>query len=190
MIRTSLTKVTVVLIAGVIAMAGCSSSDDETSADDPTTTEAASTDIESSSDPEADPDESNGDGYAASDEGSGSVTVDGVENGGFLGECEISRGNGKEDVGDLSTEGIEIILAIDNVESNPTEEMNFVVTGSTNTFRAVGVGNGSLESIEYVGAPSGLGDTTEIGLVAFSGTTDDGVDVSAEVVCVIQNAFA
>jgi hypothetical protein len=190
--RASFTKASVVLLAGVIAMSGCSSSDGETSDSDANTTEAASSDSGSSLGSETEADESSGGEYSADDGGSGSLTVDGIENAGFLGECEISRENGAEDVGDVSTEGIEVILAIDNVESSPTEEMNFIVTGTPETFRAVGVGDGAgtVDSIAYVGDQSALGDDTEIGLVAFSGTTDDGTSVVAEVVCVTQNAYS
>lgn len=188
--RTLLTHASAVLFAGVIALSGCSSSDDGASSSDPTTTDAVSGDGDSSASSVPDSDAPSGDGYSADDEGSGSVTVDGVKNDGFLGECEISREYGKEDVGELSTEGIEIILAIDNVESNPPEEMNYVVTGTTATFRAAGIGDGMLESIAYVGDKNALGDTTEIGLVAFSGNTDEGTAVTAEVVCVIQNSYS
>ncbi len=131
------TKVSLALLTAVLAVSGCSSSDDETADSDPTTT-AASDEGASSSGSESEPDESTSGGYTADDEGSGSLTVDGVENEGFLGECEIARANGAEDVGDQSA----------------------------------------------------LGDDTEIGLVAFSGTTDDGTSVVAEVVCVTQNAFS
>ncbi len=178
-----LSNLVALFVFTAVPLAACSSSDDDSSSsDDPTTTEA------SSSDPAPDSNDSNG--YSAEDSGSGTLTVDGTPIEGFEGECEISRDNGKEDVGDLSLEGIEIILAIDNVESSPAEEMNYIVVGSTYTFRSGGNGDGELSSIGYVGGRNSLSDTRDIGLVNFTGTTAEGVEVSAEVVCITQNMFS
>ena len=178
-------KLVALLVFAAVPLAACSSGDDDSSStDDPSTTEV------SSDDPAPDSNESAAGGYSAEEAGTGTLTVDGTRIDGFTGECEISRDNGREDVGELSLDGIEIVLAIDNVDSSPAEEMNYIVVGSTYTFRSAGNGDGNLSGIGYAGVRNSLSETRDIGLVNFTGTTAEGLEVSAEVVCITQNMFS
>jgi hypothetical protein len=128
-------------------------------------------------------------GLSDSDNGTGTVTLDGVVYPDFVGECLISRGLDPETyepvpVGDLSDPGLILVVAVDNVASNPEVEANFVTT-TEKTFRMTGIGGpGEMDSIAYVGPRTTVG-SLDLAQVAFSGTTEDGVPVVAEVVCEI-----
>ncbi len=164
-----------------IVLSACGSSDSDTESSGA----SASTDAP---DGATEPTAPNGDaGDPAGESGSGTVSVDGVEHSDFVGECLISRGLDPVtyealEVGDLSTEGLNVVVGIDNVASGPEVEANYVMVGAT-TFRMAGIGGpGTIDSIDYVGPPPST-SATELVLVAFSGTTDDGLSVVAEVVC-------
>jgi hypothetical protein len=176
------------LAAVLFGLSGCGSSgSDDSSADgtDPTAVEsdAPTEDAGDASDSESDGDDT---GASTGDVGSGVVTVDGVEYGDFAGECHISRGLDPEtylpiEVGDLSEPGLLVVAGIDNVASSPEVEANFIMTTGTN-FRMVGIGgDGTIDSIAYVGSDT-PGDVAE---VAFSGTTEAQQSVVAEIVCEI-----
>ena len=111
----------------------------------------------------------------------------GVENGGFVGDCEIARNSGGDDVGDLSSsDGLSVIVAVDNVESQPTEELNFVMLNDEN-FRVVNV-PGTVESITESGSRTSSGSRDYVTIV-FAGTLEDGRAVEAELLCELQNKF-
>ncbi len=128
-----------------------------------------------------------GDGYTTEDSGTGLVRVDGVEYPGFAGDCFVHRGLDPESyapvpVGDLATPGLTVVVGIDNVASAPAVDANFIMTSET-AFSMVGIGGpGTIDSISYVGPQTPFG-AVDLALVAFSGTTDDGAQIVAEVVC-------
>ncbi len=122
--------------------------------------------------------------------GTGVVRVDGVEYPDFVGDCSISRGLDPETyepvpVGDLSEPGLIVVVGIDNVASAPAVEANFIMTSGQGAFRMSGIGGpGEIDTIAYIDPPATVG-SYELARVAFSGTTDDGVPVVAEVICEI-----
>ena len=181
--------VLVVLASVALVVSACGSSDSEAdNADAPAATSSTSEPSPAATDDESAPDT---EVAAPSGEvGTGVVTVDGVEYSDFVGSCSVSRGLDPDSylpvpVGDLSEPGLNVVVGIDNVASGPPVEANFVMVGSE-SFRMRGVGgDGTIDSIEYVGDPPPASESTEVAEVAFSGTTDDGVPVVAEVVCEI-----
>ena len=166
-----------------ILLSGCGSSDSaEGDASTPDPTDAAAP-----QDTDADTPTQDDGGQPIGESGSGVVSVDGVEYPGFAGSCSVHRGLDPETykpvpVGDLAEPGLLVVVGIDNVASSPAVEANFIMVGATD-FRMAGLdGSGSIDSIAYVGPePSGI--STELATVAFSGTTDEGAAVVAEVVC-------
>lgn len=164
----------------------CSSSDDD--ADEATADGASTTVVDAGTTDAVTVDEvSADDGESASVEvGTGVLRIDGTEYDGFVGDCDISRDFGGEDVGDLSEPGLEVIVAIDNVESQPAEELNFVMINeeSFKVFNAPG----TIESISESGTRTTSG-SSDVVTVVFAGPLDDGRAVEAEVVCSLQNAF-
>ena len=176
----------VVLTSLVIVLSACGSSGSDT--DNSDTPDAASpTSVVSST---SEPSPAQGDsGLTAEDNGSGLVWVDGVEYPDFVGECAVHRGLDPETyeavpVGDLSEPDLSVLVAIDNVASNPAVEANFVITVEPN-FRMAGLDvAGIIDSIAYVDPPTPFG-SIELARVAFTGTTDTGIPVVAEVVCEI-----
>jgi hypothetical protein len=189
-------------LALALTVAACGSSDDSEASD----TAESSTDAETTSgdtgdttaggsEPEDAVDEGDatggesgtddsGDGNGAGTDvaiGSGTVTIDGVANSGFAGECEIARANGAEPVGDVSSGELDLVVAVDNAASGPTQEMNFVATGSSGVFSVYAPpdrSSGTIDSIAYVDEPS---DSAAV--VEFSGTTEDGRAVVAQLGC-------
>lgn len=188
------------LIVAVVALlaVGCSSDDSADSSDGVTTTETSG---DASGGDEADAldegasgdDGGSGGGGPSEDEvGNGVVEVDGEVFEGFVGDCEISRGFGTEDVGDLSDPGLSVIIGIDNVDSEPEQLINFVVLNE-DAFRMSTQGSGSnvpgvLESVNEVGPRTASG-SRDIVTVEFSGPRDDGAAVTAQIVCELQNEF-
>lgn len=87
---------------------------------------------------------------------------------------------------DLSEPGLEVIVAIDNVESQPTEELNFVMIHdeSSKVFNAPG----TIEGISESGTRTTSG-SSDVVTVVFTGPLDDGRAAEAEVACSLQNAF-
>ena len=181
MIRTA-----AALLATAAPLGACSSSDDDS---DVATADGASTTVDAGTVDEAVTvdDASADDGESTSAEvGTGVLRIDGTEYDGFVGDCEISREAGAEDVGDLSNSGLEVIVAIDNVESQPAEELNFVMIDET-SFRVLNA-PGTIESISETGARTTSG-SSDVVTAVFAGPLDDGRAVEAEVVCSLQNAF-
>lgn len=132
------------------------------------------------------------DGYTAADIGQGTVSLDGVVHDAFLGSCELSRMNGREDVGDLANlEGIKFVVAIDNVKSGGSPEVNFVGYPSLQFTVANGPDRlrGMLSTVAYESELTPKGTSQAVAMVAFTGATDEGVKVVARVVCEIQNKF-
>jgi hypothetical protein len=135
--------------------------------------------------------------YTSDDVGSATLHVDGVEFPDFVGDCEISRQNGKEDVGDLNDGDIVTIIAIDNVAAHEESSMNYVALNEESfTFRdplgAAGVGGpsakGEITAITELGPRSADG-SRDIVQVRFAGVLEDGTTVDADIVCELQNAF-
>ncbi len=172
-------------LAFALTIAACGSSDDSEASDPAESSidaETTSGDTGETTTGESEPDDAGdeGDAGAAVAVGSGTVTIDGVENTGFEGECEISRANGAEPVGDVSAGELDLVVAVDNVASGPAQEMNFVLTGSSGIFSVSTPdrSSGTIDGIAYVGEPS-----ESAAVVEFSGTTDDGRAVVAQLGC-------
>jgi hypothetical protein len=180
-------KVALLALAFALTIAACGSSDDSEASDPAESStdsgETASSDTGDATTGESEPDDAGDEGEAgaAVAVGSGTLTIDGVENPGFEGECEISRANGAEPVGDVSTGELDTNVGMDNVASNPAQEMNFSITfGTLFSIRETDAAptNGTVDSIAYVGEPSG-----DAAVIAFTGTTEDGRAIVAEVGC-------
>ncbi len=176
----------VLLTSLAIVLSACGSAGSDT--DDSDTPDAVSPTSVASSTSEPSPDQG-GSGLTAEENGSGLVRVDGVEYADFVGECAVHRGLDPETyeavpVGDLSEGDLSVLVAIDNVASNPALEANFVITVEPN-FRMAGFDvAGIIDSIAYIDPPTPFG-SIELARVAFTGTTDTGIPVVAEVVCEI-----
>ncbi|WP_430869168.1 hypothetical protein [Demequina aurantiaca] len=146
---------------------------------------------------ESSPDAPDAGAYTSDDVGNGTLHVDGVEFPDFTGDCEISRQNGKEDVGDLNEGDIVTIIAIDNVKAHEDSSMNYVALNEE-SFRfsdpmgAAGVGGptarGEITSLTELG-PRTADGSRDIVEVRFAGALEDGTTVDADVVCELQNAF-
>jgi hypothetical protein len=131
-------------------------------------------------------------GLAGAEIGHGSVWYDGVQHDDFLGDCQLSRLNGREEMGDLANlEGVRISVGIDNVASSPAMEMNFVVYSSLDFTMVRGAERmrGTISQLAYESELSPKGTSQAIAKVAFTGATGDGVPVVARVWCEIQNKF-
>lgn len=135
-------------------------------------------------------------GYTSEDVGNATLRVNGVEFPDFTGDCEISRGYVKEDVGDLNTGDIESIIGIDNVKAHADNAMNYVALNEESfRFRdqvgAAGVGTsaqGAITSLTELG-PRTADGSRDIVEVRFAGAFEDGTAIDADVVCELQNAF-
>ena len=179
-------KAALLALAFALTIAACGSSDDSEASDpaeSSTDAETTSGDTGDATTGEPEPEDAGdeGDAGAAVAVGSGTLTIDGVENPGFEGECEISRANGAEPVGDVSAGELDTLVVMDNVASGPAQEMNFSITsGTILSIRETDAAptNGTVDSVAYVSEPSG-----NAAVVAFSGTTEDGRAVVAEVGC-------
>jgi hypothetical protein len=114
-------RVAAMVLAISATLAACSPAADNP-ADSATTEESTTTD-ENTGD-EGTPDEPAAAGYTSNDVGKATLAVSGVEFPDFVGDCEISRGNGKEDVGDLNEGDIVTIIGIDNVKAHEDSAMN------------------------------------------------------------------
>ena len=90
------------------------------------------------------------------------------------------RANGAEPVGDVSTGELDTVVVMDNVASNPAQGMNFSIFSGLFSIRetAAAPTSGTVDAIAYVGEPSG-----SAAVIVFSGTTEDGRPVVAEVGC-------
>ncbi len=132
------------------------------------------------------------DGYVAADKGQGSVSWDGVQHDNFRGDCQLSRMNGREEVGDLGNlDGVKLTVGIDNDDANTMPEMSFVAFSSLD-FAVTRDGQrtrGTLRTIASESALTPKGASQAMAKVAFTGQTDEGVPVVARVVCEIQNKF-
>ncbi|GAA3622904.1 hypothetical protein GCM10022200_01360 [Microbacterium awajiense] len=183
-------------LALVAGLAACSSSaDTEPAGGEPTSVTDAGTEGAEASDDGA---VTTGAGaYTSDDVGNATLFVDGVEFPDFTGDCEISRQNGKEDVGDLNEGDIVLVVGIDNIAAHEDSAMNYVALNEeTFTFRdlagAAGVGgssaDGIIDTLTELGPRSADG-SRDIVLVRLAGFLDDGTAVDADVVCELQNAF-
>ena len=131
-------------------------------------------------------------GTTAADIGRGSVWYDGVQTDDFRGDCELSRLNGREEMGDLANlEGVRLSVGIDNVKSSPAMEMNFVAYSNLEFTMVRGAERlrGTISGLAYESALSPKGTSQAIAKVAFTGETSDEVPVVARVWCEIQNKF-
>ncbi len=188
MFATTLRRPAAALLAAGVLIAACGGSDDdaEPAADEPAEAPADGGSSEAAND---DADSGGGDAGATDTVGNGVLRIDGVESTGFSGDCEISRDFGGEDVGDVSVEGLSVIVGIDNVdESNPDDEndLNFVMINE----RGFRIRNqpGDIVSITEVGSRSSSGSQDFV-TIRFAGALDDGRAVEADVYCELQNQF-
>lgn len=193
--RAQRTLIVATVFTLTTALAGCSSSADQTP------TSVASTDDAAASAPsadDADPAQEPESGtYGPDDVGTATLYVNGVEFPDFEGDCEISRQNGKEDVGDLNDGDIVTIIGIDNVKAHEDSAINYVALNEERfTLRdplgAAGVGGpsakGEITTLTELGPRTAEG-SRDIVEVRFAGLLDDGTTVDADVVCELQNAF-
>ncbi len=137
--------------------------------------------------------------YTKDDIGTGWVTYDGVRDGGYRGDCDIDRQNGSEDVGDLATPGLTVLVGVSNESAEaPSRLGNYKIIIDPTAFNTTdedGAANGeqptrgSISSIAYGSEFSPKSQSSVIALVIFTGETEDGVPVVAELVCGIQNKF-
>lgn len=182
------------LVAGLAACAP--SADTERAADEPTSVTEDAAESSEAADNDAGATDDSG-SYTSDDVGNATLFVDGVEYPDFTGDCEISRQNGKEDVGDLNEGDIVLIIGIDNVAAHEDSAMNYVALDEDGfTFRdlagAAGVAeasaDGTIDTLTELGPRSADG-SRDIVLVRLAGVLDDGTALDADVVCELQNAF-
>lgn len=130
---------------------------------------------------------------SASDQGSGTLWVDGVQFDNFRGSCDISRRNGAEDLGELSNpEGLKMLVGIDNVDARSGDDMSFKVTSdSIMKFRSglTPEQRGTITSVAFESQPTPKGKSTMLALVSFTGSTPSGTSVKAHIVCELQNKY-
>lgn len=135
--------------------------------------------------------------HTSDDVGTATVFVDGVEFPDFTGDCEISRQNGKEDVGDLNEGDIVLVVGIDNVAAHEDSAMNYIAINEESfTFRdhagVTGVAGpsakGTIETLTELG-PRAADGSRDIVQVRLGGVLEDGTTLDADVVCELQNAF-
>lgn len=194
-----------VVLTLAATLAACSASSEAGPADSdaqPTAPAIATTPGPSAADQGVDesdtPQESvNAGNYTSDDVGNATLHVDGVEFPDFTGGCEISRQNGKEDVGDLSEGDIVTIIGIDNVQAHEDIAMNYVaLDDETFMFRDL-VGASGLEEPSAKGQITSLTElgprtadgSRDIVEVRFAGVLEGGTTLDADVVCELQNAF-
>ena len=159
---------------------------------------APSAPVDGSSGDEQTTDEPDGVGYTPEDVGNGTLTVNGVTFPDFVGDCEINRNNGREDVGDLNEGDINTIIGIDNVEAHLESSMSYVaISEESFTFRdpqsAAGVGLGRHKGVINTMtelSPRTASGSRDIVEVRFAGVLEDGTTVDADVVCELQNTFS
>jgi len=182
-------KAALLALAFCLAIAACGSSDDSEASDQAETSDDAGETTSgdageaTTEEPESEDAGDDGDAGAAIEVGFGTLTIDGVEHPGFEGQCEVSRANGAEPVGDVSTGELDTLVGMDNVASSPAQEMNFSVTfGTIFSIRETDAAptKGTVDSIAYVGEPSG-----NAAVILFRGTTEDGRPIAAEVGCTL-----
>ncbi|MBH0115251.1 hypothetical protein I6E52_00140 [Salinibacterium sp. NG253] len=186
-------RVAAIVLAVSATLAACSPAADEL-ADSATTEEATTTD-ETTGD-EGTTDEPATAGFSTDDVGNATLRINGVEFPDFTGDCEISRGFGTEDVGDLNDGDIVTIIGIDNVDAHEDMLMNYIALNEESfRFRdqeaAAGVGNnanGTISTLTEISerTPDGSRDIVE---VRFAGAFEDGTPIEADVVCELQNKF-
>ncbi len=185
------------MLAG--AAAGCGSSDDSADSAPVESDEGGAETTDGDGEAPDTAAEQSGVEYSSDDLGTGAVTYDGTRDAGYQGSCEISRENGKQDVGDIAAPGLKAIVAIDNsAVEGATRQGNFTILLDTTAFSTTTEEdarngtppiNGSITDIAYGSGLTPYGKTQAIALVTFTGETEDGVPVVAEVVCEIQNKF-
>ncbi|WP_152649261.1 hypothetical protein [Demequina flava] len=198
-------RVSAIAAVAVALVAACSTSEgtDPTSAEAEPSGASGSATVAESPSPVQDLDDADNEdtaesvSYVSEDVGTASLHVDGVEFSDFLGDCEISRNNGAEDVGDLNEGDIVTVIAIDNVAAHEDIAMNYVAINKEEfTFRdlmgAAGVddptADGVITTLTELG-PRTADGSRDIVEVRFAGILEDGTTVDADIVCELQNAF-
>ncbi|MEJ1155239.1 hypothetical protein [Microbacterium marmarense] len=195
--------VAVVALALSATLAACSTtadddtvgSDTATSVADDTTTDDSTSSEESAADEDEEAAAAAG-SYTSDDVGNATLYIGGVEFPDFTGDCEISRGHGTEDVGDLNDGDIVAIIAVDNTAAHEDTSMNYIALNEESfRFRdlvgAAGVGNtaeGEITTMTEQGPRSADG-SRDIVEVRFAGTFEDGTAIDADIVCELQNTF-
>jgi len=191
-LRARTARLAAIVLAVSATLAACSPATDEPA--DSATTEESTTD-ETTGD-EGTPDEPATGGLSTDDVGNATLRINGVEFPDFTGDCEISRGNGSEDVGDLNEGDIVTIIGIDNVDTHEDMLMNYIALNEESfRFRdqeaAAGVGNnanGTISTLTEI-SPRTADGSRDIVEVRFAGAFEDGTPLEADVVCELQNAF-
>lgn len=181
MTNARLARTTLSVLAAATLIAACGGSDD-------TASESADAPAEAS-DSNSDAEPAN-DGEPGGTVGDGLLRIDGTEYPGFSGDCEITRGAGSEDVGDVSIVGKTVIVAIDNVDEanvDNANDLNFIMTNESG-FRVRTTDRGTIESITETGSRTSDGSRDYV-TVLFAGSLEDGRSVEAEVFCELQNKF-
>ncbi len=185
--RVHRTAIAVLMVTSITA--ACSSSDDDADDDAPTDDAVAEAGADSEDGAGEDAGGDDGSGPSTDAAGSGILRIDGVTFDGMEGDCDISRDFGGSDVGDLATRGLEVIVAVDNVDAEdpPSEDdQNFVMINEE-SFRVLNQ-PGTIDSITESGARTADG-SRDLVRVVFAGTLDDGRAVEAELDCILQNEF-
>ncbi|MBH0024404.1 hypothetical protein [Salinibacterium sp. SWN248] len=185
-------RLAAIVLAISATLAACSPAADPA---DSTTTEETTTADETTGDEETTEEPATG-GLSTDDVGNATLRINGVEFPDFTGDCEISRGFGAEDVGDLNDGDIVTIIGIDNVDAHEDMLMNYIALNEESfRFRdqeaAAGVGNnanGTISTLTEISerTPDGSRDIVE---VRFAGAFEDGTPIEADVVCELQNKF-
>ena len=179
------TRLVVPVLGAVLLLAACSGG--EADPPEPPDVDGTVDDVDASgTDEPADP-PSAGD-LSESDVGTGVITIDGVAYDGISGSCDISKDFGAAPVLDPNEDGVTLVLGVDNVSSGTAtsdNEFNFTVT-SKSAFRMAGTpsGEGTL-NVLIIEEPRTELENVDLGVLSMNGVTDDGVPVSASIVCII-----
>ncbi|MEL0627096.1 hypothetical protein V6245_09080 [Salinibacterium amurskyense] len=190
-LRARTARLAAIVLAVSATLAACSPAAEPA---DSATTEESTTD--ETTDDEGTPDEPAAGGLSTDDVGNATLRINGVEFPDFTGDCEISRGFGSEDVGDLNEGDIVTIIGIDNVDAHEDMLMNYIALNEESfRFRdqeaAAGVGNnanGTISTLTEL-SPRTADGSRDIVEVRFAGAFEDGTPIEADVVCELQNAF-
>ncbi|MBH0108584.1 hypothetical protein I6E81_00200 [Salinibacterium sp. NG22] len=189
-VRTA--RVAAIVVAVTATLAACSPAAEP--ADSATSEETTTTD-ETVGDEETTEEPATG-GLSTDDVGNATLRINGIEFPDFTGDCEITRGFGTEDVGDLNDGDIVTIIGIDNVDTHEDMLMNYIALDEESfRFRdqeaAAGVGNntnGTISTLTEISARTADG-SRDIVEVRFAGAFEDGTPIEADIVCELQNAF-
>ncbi|MFV2101915.1 hypothetical protein [Micromonospora sp. LOL_024] len=175
-----------IAVLSTIALAGCDSGS-PAEPDDTTVSRGDGTTATVDAQPGTDDPPGDSGGYEQSDEGTGTVTIDGTIHRDFEGECEFTKSFGAQPVPDPFAEDVRLILGVDNVDSGDPDAQSFTAI-SNRRFRHVNKENGfksTFGSIAVTG-PVTQGASADIALVRFEGSTSAGSSVEMDIVCILD----